>query len=200
MEPGPDSLPWEGLQGTDSFFPYRVGGTWHALYGSAKSETMPITHWLVGLASAPALGGPWTRVRAHSPVPIEPKFIENPIVTAVPGGGWLAVYDSQGADTIGWAYSADGIAWGAGHAPEDSADRRRVGEGRADTARAHRRRRRAIHRLLHRLRAGSRLGAPAARRRTGDVRHRLRGVAAGVGTQLLDVSSGLALLVLRSDQ
>jgi hypothetical protein len=116
MEPGPDSLSWEGLQGTDSFFPYRVGDTWKALYGSAKSETLPIRHWLVGLASATALGGPWTRDRGHSPVPIEQTFIENPIVTPAPGGGWLAVYDSQPAGTIGWAYSADGTAWGAGHA------------------------------------------------------------------------------------
>jgi hypothetical protein len=116
MEPGPDSLPWEGLQGTDSFFPYRVGSTWRALYGSAKSETMPITHWLVGLASAPALGGPWTRVREHSPVPIETKFIENPIVTPAPGDGWFAVYDAQPAGTIGWAFSGDGVVWGPGHA------------------------------------------------------------------------------------
>ena len=100
---GTDALPWEGLQGTDSFFPYRVGSRWYALYGSAKSETMPITHWLVGLASAPALGGPWTRVREHSPAPIESKFIENPIATAAPGAGWLAVYDSQAPNTIGWA-------------------------------------------------------------------------------------------------
>jgi hypothetical protein len=116
MQPGPDSLPWEGLQGTDSFFPYRVGDTWYALYGSARSEKLPIEHWLVGLASAPALGGPWTRVREHSPVPIERKFIENPIVSPAPGRGWLAVYDSQPPGTIGWAYSADGMAWGPGHA------------------------------------------------------------------------------------
>jgi len=116
MQPGPDSLPWEGLQGTDSFFPYRVGDRWYALYGSAKTEKLPIEHWLVGLASAPALGGPWTRLREHSPVPIERKFIENPIVSPAPGGGWLAVYDSQPPGTIGWAYSADGIGWEPGHA------------------------------------------------------------------------------------
>ena len=61
MQPGPDSGPWEGLQGTDSFFPYKVGKEWAALYGSAKTESLPIKHWLVGVASAPALGGPWRR-------------------------------------------------------------------------------------------------------------------------------------------
>ena len=111
LQPGPDSLPWEGLQGTDSFFPYPAGGRWLALYGSARSERLPIEHWLVGLAEAPALGGPWTRVREHSPVPIEPRFIENPIVTAAAGGGWLAVYDTEPADAIGWSYSADGVRW-----------------------------------------------------------------------------------------
>jgi hypothetical protein len=48
MRPGPDSLPWEGLQGTDSFFPWPVGRRWRAFYGSARTETRPIGHWLVG--------------------------------------------------------------------------------------------------------------------------------------------------------
>jgi hypothetical protein len=116
MEPGDDSLPWEGLQGTASFFPWRVGSSWLALYGSARTEKMPIEHWLVGLASAPALGGPWTRLRASSPVPIEKRFIENPIVTPAPGGGWLAVYDHERADAVGWTYSADGRTWQQGRA------------------------------------------------------------------------------------
>ena len=114
MQPGPDSLAWEGLQGTDSFFPWKVGQAWYAFYGSARTERMPIEHWLVGLASAPALGGPWTRVRERSPAPLEKRFIENPIVTPAHGGGWLAVYDTEGADTIGWSYSADGVAWEPG--------------------------------------------------------------------------------------
>ena len=116
MQPGDDSLPWEGLQGTDSFFPYRVGTTWYALYGSAWSQTQPIKHWLVGLASAPTIGGPWRRVAEHSPAPLENKFIENPIVTPAPGGGYLAVYDTQAADAIGWSYSADGVTWEPGRA------------------------------------------------------------------------------------
>jgi hypothetical protein len=92
------------LLGTDSFFPWRVGRQWYAFYGSARSEVMPIEHWLVGLASAPALGGPWRRLAGRSPVPLEKRFIENPIVTEAPGGGWLSVYDTDRADAIGWAF------------------------------------------------------------------------------------------------
>ena len=104
----------EDLQGTDSFFPWPVGGRWRAFYGSARTETKPITHWLVGPAEASALAGPWRRVREGNPAPIEARFIENPIVTEVPGGGWLAVYDGETADGIGWGYSEDGVRWSKG--------------------------------------------------------------------------------------
>jgi hypothetical protein len=114
MRPGPDSLPWEGLQGTDSFFAWPVGGRWRALYGSARTETKPIGHWLVGPAEAPSLAGPWRRVVEDNPAPIEPRFIENPIVTEVPGVGFLAVYDSETPDGFGWAWSADGVRWEKG--------------------------------------------------------------------------------------
>jgi hypothetical protein len=115
MRPGPDSLPWEGLQGTDSFFPWPVAGRWRALYGSARTETKPIGHWLVGPAEAPSLAGPWRRVVEDNPAPIETRFVENPIVTEAPGGGWLAVYDGETPDGVGWAYSEDGVRWGRGH-------------------------------------------------------------------------------------
>ncbi len=116
MRPGPDSGKWEGLQGTDSFFPYRAGGRWYALYGSARTEKVPIEHWLVGMATAPAIGGPWKRMPDLSPAPIEKVFIENPIVEPLATGGYLCVYDCQGADTIGYAFSADGVHWNAGTA------------------------------------------------------------------------------------
>jgi hypothetical protein len=91
-----------------------VGGRWRALYGSARTETKPITHWRVGPAEAPALAGPWRRVTEDNPAPIEPLFIENPIVTELEGGGFLAVYDSQTPDGFGWAWSADGVRWDKG--------------------------------------------------------------------------------------
>ena len=116
LKPGPDSDAWEGLQGTDSFFPYRVGREWRALYGSAKSQVTPIAYWWVGLAAAPAIGGPWKRVSALNPVRIENVFIENPIVEPLPGGGYLCVYDSNVPDAIGYAFSADGVHWNPGHA------------------------------------------------------------------------------------
>jgi peptidoglycan/xylan/chitin deacetylase (PgdA/CDA1 family) len=116
LQPGSDSLPWEGLQGTDSFFPWKHDGRWLALYGSAKTDRLPIEHWLVGLAESATLAGPWSRVPDHSPVPIERRFIENPIVTPAPGGGYFAVYDAEAPDAIGWAWSADGVTWQPGHA------------------------------------------------------------------------------------
>jgi hypothetical protein len=116
LKPDRDSDAWEELQGTDSFFPYRVGREWRALYGSAKTEVMPITYWDVGLASAPAIGGPWRRVSALNPMPIESLFIENPIVEALPDSGYLCVYDSNVPDAIGYAFSADATHWNSGHA------------------------------------------------------------------------------------
>lgn len=114
LRPGPDSLSWEGLQGTDSFFAWPVAGVWRAFYGSARTETKPISHWRVGPAEAPRLAGPWRREAQDNPSPIEPHFIENPIVTEAPGGGWLVVYDAETPDGVGWAYSADGVRWGRG--------------------------------------------------------------------------------------
>jgi hypothetical protein len=114
MQPGPDSEPWEGLQGTDSFFPYKAGSAWLALYGSANTESIPIQHWRVGLASAAVIEGPW--IRRHGPnLPIEPTFIENPIVEKLPDGTYAAVYDTTtNPDAIGFTWSKDGIAWSGG--------------------------------------------------------------------------------------
>lgn len=114
LEPGKNSDPWEGLQGTDSFFPYRVGDTWWAFYGSAHTETLPISLWQVGLASAPALEGPWTRATEHNPQKIEPIFIENPIVSRLAGGVYVAVYDTKEPESIGYTFSGDGIHWSVG--------------------------------------------------------------------------------------
>lgn len=114
LEPGPQSEQWEGLQGTASFFPYQVGAQWAALYGSAKTERLPVQHWLVGVASAPSLSGPWRRRPEFNPAPIETRFIENPIVTTLKDGTFVAVYDSSNPDTIGYSFSRDGFRWSAG--------------------------------------------------------------------------------------
>ena len=114
LQPGKDSDPWEGLQGTDSFFPYRIGDTWWAFYGSAHTETLPISLWQVGLASAPTLAGPWTRVTKQNPLKIEPQFIENPIVSRLADGAYVAVYDTKEPESIGYSFSSDGVHWSAG--------------------------------------------------------------------------------------
>ena len=74
LEPDANSQPWEGLQGTDSFFPYQVGKRWLGFYGSANTEHLPMQHWRVGLAEAPALAGPWKRLSEGNPVNIEKRF------------------------------------------------------------------------------------------------------------------------------
>ena len=59
MEPDKNSDPWEGLQGTDSFFPFKLDdGKWLAFYGSAQTEKVPTTFWADGLASSKSLAGP----------------------------------------------------------------------------------------------------------------------------------------------
>ena len=114
LERGKDSDFWEGLQGTDSFYPYRVGDRWYALYGSAHTESLPISLWQVGLASAANLAGPWTRCSALNPLRVEARFIENPVVTELADGSWLAVYDNHVPNEIGYMISDDGIHWSAG--------------------------------------------------------------------------------------
>jgi hypothetical protein len=109
------------LQGTDSFFPWKIGDSWKAFYGSAKTERIPVEFWGVGLASATDIAGPWKRDANDNPSKIEKLFIENPVVTPAPNYGWLVVYDmydqndpvKEGA--FGWAYSKDGLNWPPGN-------------------------------------------------------------------------------------
>jgi len=98
---------WEGKQGTDSFFPFRVGKKWVALYGSSDAAS----YWDVGVAEADSLEGRWRRIAGP---PILTRA-ENPIVTRLPDGLYLAVYDDltdlQHNDRIGYAWSRDGLQW-----------------------------------------------------------------------------------------
>jgi hypothetical protein len=114
MQRGTDSNPWEGLQGTDSFFPYPVGDHWYAFYGSARTESLPLSLWQVGLAQAPSIAGPWKRCSEMNPLQVEPRFIENPIVTKLADGSYVAVYDNHVPNEVGYSFSADGVHWGSG--------------------------------------------------------------------------------------
>ena len=65
LQPDAHSQPWEGQQGTDSFYPWRAGGKWYGFYGS--HQHWPAGPWLVGLVEAPSLAGPWTRCFGSTP-------------------------------------------------------------------------------------------------------------------------------------
>jgi hypothetical protein len=92
-----------------------VGSGWHALYGSAHTEKLPISSWQVGLAQATRIGGPWTRCTDTNPLKVENRFIENPIVTELSDGSLIAVYDTDAPNAIGYTFSMDGIHWSTGH-------------------------------------------------------------------------------------
>lgn len=111
LQRGKESDAWEGLQGTDSFFPYQVGDSWYALYGSAHTEKLPISLWQVGLATAPSIAGPWRRCSEFNPLKVESRFIENPIVSRLDDGTYVAVYDTDAPNAIGYTLSSDGIHW-----------------------------------------------------------------------------------------
>jgi hypothetical protein len=110
LEPDAHSQAWEGQQAVATFNPYRAKDRWYAFYGG--HDYIPQGPWPVGLATAPALAGPWTRLPASvNPVPIAEVFVENPQVTVLEGGGYLAVFDSLGDHEIGYSTSRDGLHW-----------------------------------------------------------------------------------------
>jgi hypothetical protein len=115
LAPGPDSDPWEGLQGVDSFFPFRTGSRWRAFYGSAQTQKWPCEFWGVGLVEAPKLAGPWKRLSKLNPIPIDKRWVENPQVLRLRDGAYAAVFDAtpQGR-AIGYTGSPDGKHWAEG--------------------------------------------------------------------------------------
>jgi hypothetical protein len=101
LEADKDSDVWEGLMGIDSFFPYPAGNSWFAFYGSSPES--------VGLAEAPDLAGPWTRKTEVNPIR---RYIENPIVTRLSDGRFIALFDGCGQNRkIGYMISDDGVSW-----------------------------------------------------------------------------------------
>lgn len=131
MEPGLDTQLWEGRQGVAFFCPFPVDSSWMGFYGGAypyaKREDYPDKTgqgWYVGLARASTPEGPWTRMDTTvNPVTsIHPTFVENPIVSRLPNGLHIAIFDG-GPDGWGLHYpnmfayslSKDGIHWTAAH-------------------------------------------------------------------------------------
>ena len=127
MEPGLDTQLWEGRQGVDSFYPYEVNGKWLGFYGGAYPYQSRAGYpaamgkgWFVGLAQSATLEGPWKRLDTTvNPVTsIHPWFIENPIVSKLPNGLYIAIFDGgpEGwghhlPNMMGYSLSKDGIKW-----------------------------------------------------------------------------------------
>jgi hypothetical protein len=119
----------QGLQGTDSFAPYQLAdGTYASFAGTSHEETPnpwvgKAGRWVVSMATAPELSGPWTRYNptdpqkpADAPCSAVAGGIENPIVMQRPDNpkAFHAVYDGSGNPGFGYACSEDGLAWAPG--------------------------------------------------------------------------------------
>jgi hypothetical protein len=113
MRPDDSSQSWEGLQGVDSWYPFRLAdGSWLSFYGSAQTQYNPIPFWGVGLAESPSFFGPWTRKKGTNPVLIDSTFVENPIVDTLPDGRYVAWIDGGPVkNQFAWSVSKDGIHW-----------------------------------------------------------------------------------------
>lgn len=131
IEPGLDSQPWEGRQGVASFFPYQVGEKWFGFYSGAYPFESWADYpkksgkgWFVALAESNSLEGPWQRLnKGLEPIKsIHPLFVENPIVSQLPNGLYIAIFDG-GPDgwghhlpnMMGYSLSKDGVNWSEAH-------------------------------------------------------------------------------------
>lgn len=110
MEPDANSQAWEGQQAVACFNPYKVGNTWYSPYDGHNH--VPKGGWPTGLAYAPKLNGPWTRMpEGFNPISLAEVFTENEIVTQLKDGRYLMIYDSFGDQEIGYSLSTDGVHW-----------------------------------------------------------------------------------------
>ena len=110
LEPDVNSQEWEGQQAVACFNPWKVKDKWYAFYDGHNH--VPRGGWPTGMATADELEGPWKRMpKKFNPVPIVDEFMENPVVSTLSDGRYLAVFDSFGDQEIGYSISEDGIHW-----------------------------------------------------------------------------------------
>ncbi|WP_256009334.1 hypothetical protein [Desertivirga xinjiangensis] len=110
MEPDANSQEWEGQQAVACFNPYKVGNTWYSPYDG--HNYIPKGGWPTGLAFAPKLNGPWTRMpQGFNPIRLADVFTENEVVSQLKDGRYLMIYDSLGDQEIGYSTSSDGLSW-----------------------------------------------------------------------------------------
>ena len=111
-----DCLLYTSDKGWNAFisgaYPYETRAD-YPLKGGEKRKV-----WAVGLAESENLEGPWKRMGEEiNPITsIHPQFVENPIVSRLPNGTYIAMFDG-GPDYLnlpnrmGYTLSIDGKNW-----------------------------------------------------------------------------------------
>ncbi|MBC7889186.1 MAG: hypothetical protein H7Z13_15020 [Ferruginibacter sp.] len=114
---------WEGPGEFVSFFPFRVGKSWWAFYGSnsvpehveAAATINPNAKnvFYNGLMkSENGLTGKWIRQPELNPLKMDPEFVENCIAAKIAPDLYIAVYDGANEQEISYSCSKDGFHWG----------------------------------------------------------------------------------------
>ncbi|NOR27960.1 MAG: hypothetical protein GQ540_05480 [Lutibacter sp.] len=113
LEPDSKDGDWVGLQGNDSFFGYQVENNWYAFYGSAQTQSNRNTKYPkhnLTMATAVKLAGPWEKLTEKGLVKFHEKFAENPVITKLDNGMYVALLDSS-KGSFGYSFSKDGLIW-----------------------------------------------------------------------------------------
>lgn len=98
-----------------SFFPFqKADGRWLAFYGHntySPNTTRDDWRFLVSLAEAPSMNGPWEPINQGAPVLMDHRFVENPVVHRLASGKYITLYDGETVHGIAYATSDDGVNW-----------------------------------------------------------------------------------------
>lgn len=113
---------WEGPGEIVSFFPYKIGKEWWALYGGnsvpehvdANGTLNPNAKNIFYAGLAKSKGGltdKWDRQYHLNPVQMDPEFIENSVVTKINDHLYINLYDGANKHEISYSWSVDGMYW-----------------------------------------------------------------------------------------
>jgi len=121
VDNNPDA--WESTNGMLGFYPFQVKNQWYAFFccngvpidnNPRSADSLRVANKIAfqtGLVKSSRLNGHWERCSSINPVPFDPEFIENPVVTRLKNGCYIALYDGNNDHALPYTWSYDGVHW-----------------------------------------------------------------------------------------